>query len=348
MFYYSPSHIFQKKKTKIKFFLKDLPFLFCSILFHSRKAFLRTNTCFIRFIAEYLSLSYKNSSVFWKWISLDFLWFFLTQVFSSFFRHFLFLFITFRFHLFFHFLLCLIFDFSSSPFFLNSVFLNSNFPSFWKKKLFNFSFISCMRYLCMFFCSWICSSVVFFFLFVFSRFYHICFPFPFVFSLHNLSQRQVCGTVAKQKKLVCLIPFLLVTFFTFFCLYMFFPQFPFFVLFSCVFEHFSFWVLVLECLFLCRSLFMCLFFWRPCLVWWSFFFPFFFLSFHILSLFTRMFNGDFQSESIACVVDTSHSARQADMDDMGMKRSAASKRDKTSKAKQRWILNQILLSLSSL
>ena len=71
-------------------------------------------------------------------------------------------------------------------------------------------------------------------------------------------------------------------------------------------------------------------------VWFDhpFFFPFF-LSFYIHSLFTRMLNGDFQSESIACVVDTSHSARQADMDDMVMKRSAANKRDKTSKAKQR-------------
>ena len=61
----------------------------------------------------------------------------------------------------------------------------------------------------------------------------------------------------------------------------------------------------------------------------------FFFSFYILSLLTRMLNGDFQSESIACVVDTSHSARQRDMDDMVMKRSAANKRDKTSKAKQR-------------
>ena len=31
----------------------------------------------------------------------------------------------------------------------------------------------------------------------------------------------------------------------------------------------------------------------------------------------NMLNGDVQSESIACVVDTSDSARQADMDDMG-------------------------------
>ena len=41
-----------------------------------------------------------------------------------------------------------------------------------------------------------------------------------------------------------------------------------------------------------------------------------------------MLYGDFHSESIACVVDTSHSASQADMDDMGMKRGAANKRDK--------------------
>ena len=75
-------------------------------------------------------------------------------------------------------------------------------------------------------------------------------------------------------------------------------------------------------------------------VWFDHPFSFFlFLSFYILSLFTKMLNGDFQSESIACVVDTSHSARQADMDDMGMERSAANKRNKTSKAKQRWILN---------
>ena len=90
--------------------------------------------------------------------------------------------------------------------------------------------------------------------------------------------------------------------------------------------------------------FMYLFFWRPCLVWSSFFFPFFLLL-HTLLVDKNVKNGDFQSESITCEVDTSHSARQGDMDDMVMKRSAANKRDKTSKAKQRWILNYILLSL---
>ena len=110
------------------------------------------------------------------------------------------------------------------------------------------------------------------------------------------------------------------------------------------FWTFSFRVLVLECLFLCRSLFLCISFSEDP-VWFDHPFSFLFFSFYILSLLTRMLNGDFQSESIACVVDTSHSARQGDMDDMVMKRSAANKRDKTSKAKQRWILNYILLSL---
>ena len=47
-----------------------------------------------------------------------------------------------------------------------------------------------------------------------------------------------------------------------------------------------------------------------------------------------MFFGDFQNKSNACAVDIIHSARPADMDDMEMKRGAANKRDKTSKAKQ--------------
>ena len=87
-----------------------------------------------------------------------FLCFSFLQVFRpSFFHHFLFLFITFRIHLLFHFLFVwpLIFLIS---FFLNSVFLN-NFP-FVSKKLINLSFFTRMRYLCMSFCSWICSSVV--------------------------------------------------------------------------------------------------------------------------------------------------------------------------------------------
>ena len=49
-------------------------FLFSSI---QEKHFLRTNTCVLSFF-----LSDKKSSVFWKWISLDFLFFFLSS-FSS-------------------------------------------------------------------------------------------------------------------------------------------------------------------------------------------------------------------------------------------------------------------------
>ena len=115
-----------------------------------------------------------------------------------------------------------------------------------------------MRYLCMSLCSLICSSVVSFFLFVFYRFYHICFPFPsFVFSVHNLSQRQVCGTVAKKN------------------VFVYFPccwaLFSFSFVFACFFCNFLF----------CFILMYLFFFWRPCLVW-SSFFSFLFL----LSLFT--------------------------------------------------------------
>ena len=74
----------------------------------------------------------------------------------------------------------------------------------------------------------------------------MCFPFPFVFSVHNLSQRRVGGTVAKQKKRVCLFTFLF-GIFSYLFVFAFFVFSNFFVLFSCVFEHFSFWVLVLEC-----------------------------------------------------------------------------------------------------
>ena len=59
----------------------------------------------------------------------------------------------------------------------------------------------------------------------------MCFPFPsFVFSVHNLSERQICGTVANLNKLVCLFPFLLVIFsylFVFACFF-FFSKFLFF------------------------------------------------------------------------------------------------------------------------
>ena len=61
VFCFSSSHNLRKKNlTKTVFsFRKYLPFLFFSILFHSRKAFLQTNTWFINFIALYLSLFKK-------------------------------------------------------------------------------------------------------------------------------------------------------------------------------------------------------------------------------------------------------------------------------------------------
>ena len=69
-----------------------------------------------------------------------------------------------------------------------------------KKNSSTYSFFPCMRYLFMSFCSYICSSVVSFSslrYFLVSN--HICFPFPsFVSSVHNLSQRQVCGTSCKK------------------------------------------------------------------------------------------------------------------------------------------------------
>ena len=59
-----------------------------------------------------------------------------------------------------------------------------------------------------------------------------------------------------QSKKTCLSIYLFVEhFFIFICLCIFCFFRIFFVLFSCVFEQFSFWVLVLECFFLCRSLF---------------------------------------------------------------------------------------------
>ena len=80
------------------------------------------------------------------------------------------------------------------PFFLNSVFLN-NFPLYQKKKLFNVSLFTCMRYLFMSsFCSSICSSIVFFFLLSIQQprllfFWKRSFLLLPVFSLH---QRKLC------------------------------------------------------------------------------------------------------------------------------------------------------------
>ena len=99
----------------------------------------------------------------------------------------------------FHFRFFLIFGFFLISFFLNSFFIYFTFFSFlWTtispscciKKVFKNFLLTCMGYLFMSsLCSSICSSIVP------SRFYHLCFPFPsFVFSVHNLFPKQVCGT----------------------------------------------------------------------------------------------------------------------------------------------------------
>ena len=122
------------------------------------------------------------------------------------------------------------------------------------------------------------SSVVSFFLFVFPRFYHICFPFPsFVFSVHNLSQRQVCGTVAKKKKNVFVyLPFCCGIFHIYLSLHFLFFRFFCFIL-MCFWTFFFLGSRSWMSFPLSLPFFMYLFFWRPCLVWSSFFFPFFLL-----------------------------------------------------------------------
>ena len=89
------------------------------------------------------------------------------------------------------------------------------------------------------FCSYICSSVVIFFV-VFSRFDHMCFPFPsFVFSVHNLFWKQVYVTSTNSKKQTCLsISFFVVHFWSYLFLHVcpsFFDRFFFFLFYSHLF-----------------------------------------------------------------------------------------------------------------
>ena len=131
VFYHPPSHIFQKKKTKIKFFFGRI-FLFS--FFYSlpfKKSIFANKHLFYQFYRLVsLSLSQKNSSVFWKWISLDFLCFSWLKFFSSFFRHFFFCSSRFAFTSFFISFYVWSLIFLISLLFLNSVFLNSNFSFF--------------------------------------------------------------------------------------------------------------------------------------------------------------------------------------------------------------------------
>ena len=125
---------------------------------------------------------------------------FFTHVFLIFFRHFLFLFITFRFHLFF----ISFYVWSDLQFF----FWTTISPSFCIKKTLQLIPFSCMRYLCMSFCSWICSSVVFFFLFVFlvSNTFVSLFLLLFALSITSL-KKSLWNCCESEKHLFVYLPF---------------------------------------------------------------------------------------------------------------------------------------------
>ena len=143
-------------------------------------------------------------------------------------------------------------------------------------KIFNLSLFECMRYLCMSFCSWILFICCLFFslrFFLVSNTFVSLFPLS---SVHNLSQRQVCGTVAKKKKTCLSISLLFFSNLFVFAICLFFDFF--FVLFSCVFEHSSFLLSFLNVFFLNHSLFMCLIFLKTLFGLIIVFLLFFFLS----------------------------------------------------------------------
>ena len=106
----------------------------------------------------------------------------------------------------------------------------------------------------------------------------MCFPFPFVFSVHNLSQRQVCGTVAKQKN-TCLSIYLFVFSYLFvFAVCLFFSKFFRFIL-MCFWTFILLFLLSFLNVFSSITPFLCISFsWRLCLVWSSYFFSFFYFS----------------------------------------------------------------------
>ena len=197
---FSSQNFLQKNLAKTVFsFRENLPCLFFDSL-PLKKSIFANKHLFYQF-HRFVSLSLlKNSSIFSKWISFDFLCFSFLQVFlPSFFHHFLFLFITFRFHLFFHFLLCLIFDFLHLPsswtqFFWTAISLlkkNSSTYPFFMHALPLYDHLLIDLFICC----------LFFSLRVFPFLTHVCFPFPsFVFSVHNFSERKVYGTAANLKK----------------------------------------------------------------------------------------------------------------------------------------------------
>ena len=107
----------------------------------------------------------------------------------------------------------------------------------------------------------------------------MCFPFPsFVFSVHNLSERQICGTVANLKKnLFVYFPFCWSFFHIYLSLHVFFFfEISFFLFYSHVFLNILLFKFSFLIVFSSVTPFLCISFsWRLCLVWSSFFFSFF-------------------------------------------------------------------------
>ena len=212
LFYYSPSHIFQKKKIKFLLFGRIFLFFF---LFSSiqEKHFCEQTPVLLVFFALYLSLSLKKLFRIFKMNLSEFLCFSLLKFFSTFFRHFYFCSSRFPFTSFFISFYVWIFLIS---FFLNSVSLPSLSSFFWTtislvyQKTLQLSLFTCMRSLCMSLCSYICSSVVSFSLFVFSRFLYICFPFPSFVSLSTTSLKDKLKELLQIWKKTCLSIYLFV------------------------------------------------------------------------------------------------------------------------------------------
>ena len=185
MFKCSPSQIFLQKKnlTKTVFFFSggsSFSHFFYSLPFAKS---IVANKYLLNYLFFSFDLSYeKNSSVFWKWISLLYSRF--SHLFSS--------------------LFVFVHHVSLSPFFsfpfmfdLISSFGQHFHLPFVSKKLFNLSlFHACVTSVCLFF------------LFVFSRFSHICFPFPFVFSVQTSLKKSLWNCCESEKMFVCFpIPF---------------------------------------------------------------------------------------------------------------------------------------------
>ena len=179
LFYYSPSHIFQKK---IKFLLFGrIFFLFSSF---QEEHFCKQTPVLLVFF-RFVSLSLWKLFRIFKMNLSDFFVFFFTQVFLNLFSSLLLD------------LLLLELCFFTFTFF---IFLNNNLLCVSKNSS-TYPFLNaCVTSVCPFAHGFVHLLYLFLSSF-FSRFLYICFPFPsFVFSVNNLSERQIEGTVANLKK----------------------------------------------------------------------------------------------------------------------------------------------------